>query len=93
MSATEQKKIIYYIGFYDGKYCHRRGNTEQNLAGSMKIGKTHKEVMTQEKNPVWQYFHCPENYHPDGDMESLEKLYGSVPAALRNLGKARTGYR
>ena len=24
-------------------------------------GKTHKEVMTQEKNPVWQYFHCPEN--------------------------------
>ncbi len=43
-------------------------------------GKTHR-VITQEKNPVWQYFHCPENYHPDGDMESLEKLYrkrGSV---------------
>lgn len=31
------KKIVYYIGFYDGKYCHRRGNTEQNLAGSMKM--------------------------------------------------------
>ena len=31
-------------------------------------GKTHKEVMTQEKNPVWQYFHCPENYHPHGGL-------------------------
>lgn len=37
MSVKEQKKIVYYIGFYDGKYCHRRGNTEQNLAGSMKM--------------------------------------------------------
>lgn len=48
-------------------------------------GKTHKEVMTQEKNPVWQYFHCPENYHPDGDMESLEKLYRRGEAFVREV--------
>ena len=48
-------------------------------------GKTHKEVMTQEKNPVWQYFLCPENYHPDGDMESLEKLYRRGEAFVREV--------
>ena len=37
------------------------------------------------KNPVWQYFHCPENYHPDGDMESLEKLYRRGEAFVREV--------
>lgn len=37
MITVKKKKAVYYIGFYDGKYCHKRGETEQNLAGSMKM--------------------------------------------------------
>lgn len=35
--TTVEKKVVYYIGFYDGRYCKKRGKTEQNLAGSMKM--------------------------------------------------------
>ena len=41
-------------------------------------GKTHKEVMTQEKNPVWQYFHCPER----GSV--CKRSAVSVGGSLRN---------
>lgn len=34
---TTDSKTVYYIGFYDGKYCQKRGDTEPNLAGSMKM--------------------------------------------------------
>ena len=50
-------------------------------------GKTHKEVMTQEKNPVWQYFHCPENYHPEIVPKRGSVCKGSavsVGGSLRN---------
>ncbi len=48
-------------------------------------GKTHKEVITQETNPVWQYFHHPENYLPEGDMESLEELYQRGESFVREV--------
>ena len=48
-------------------------------------GKTHKEVETEETNPVYQYFHHPENYHPEGDMESLEELYQRGESFVREV--------
>lgn len=48
-------------------------------------GKTHREVMTEEMNPVYQYFHHPEKYHPDEDMESLEELYQRGESFVRGV--------
>ena len=35
MSVKEQKKIVYYIGFYDGDSCSKRRRNKQNMAGTV----------------------------------------------------------
>lgn len=84
-------KTVYYVGFYDGKYCHKRGDTEPNLAGSMKMDfiiqslkKLGYKVIVVSLTAGSQFIGVKESYYVDENENYVYvRFHGNIPRSGR----------